>query len=254
MEELVPNYYTDEQLNSPWYSAANLLSANFWGDKFLKNMGFTIGAMATMAIPGLDASWAAKGISGVGRALKLGDTAIKGFDKAGKVAQRVVNTLISASGEAAIEAVNAANDNYNLEMGNLENQKRAALQDAQQWYAQHQFDPYEDGTLGGTNPREVYLSRLQEIDNEYNNAKAEIENGIRNVGNSVYAANIAVLSLTNNLEFGKYLKGGYNLQKGFLPIYCVQNEVSVKTFIKLLPYREEGIVYLPNIMLPSFLR
>lgn len=46
----------------------------------------------------------------------------------------------------------------------------------------------------------------------------------------------------------------HNLQKGFLPIYCVQNEVSVKTFIKLLPYREEGIVYLPNIMLPSFLR
>ena len=159
MEEILPNYYTEEQQNSPWYSAANLLSANFWGDKFLKNMGFTIGAMATMAIPGLDASWAAKGISGVGRALKLGDTAIKGFDKAGKVAQRVVNTLISASGEAAIEAVNAANDNFSVEMGNLESQKRQALQEAQQWYAQHQFDPYTEGTLGGNNPREIYLNR-----------------------------------------------------------------------------------------------
>lgn len=224
MEEILPNYYTEEQQNSPWYSAANLLSANFWGDKFLKNMGFTIGAMATMAIPGLDASWAAKGISGVGRALKLGDTAIKRFDKAGKVAQRVVNTLISASGEAAIEAVNAANDNFSVEMGNHESQKRQALQEAQQWYAQHQFDPYTEGTLGGNNPREIYLNRLQEIENEYSIAKDEIEKGIRNVGNSVYAANIAVLSLTNNLEFGKYLKGGYNLQKGFLGFDMITKE------------------------------
>ena len=46
----------------------------------------------------------------------------------------------------------------------------------------------------------------------------------------------------------------HNLQKGYLPIYCVRNEVSVKGFIKLLPRREEGIVDLPNIMLPPSLR
>ena len=40
MEEIAPNYYTDEQRNSPWYSAANILSANFLGDKLLKNAGF----------------------------------------------------------------------------------------------------------------------------------------------------------------------------------------------------------------------
>jgi hypothetical protein len=37
-------------LNSPWYS--NILSGNFIGDKVLKNMGFTIGALGAMALTG----------------------------------------------------------------------------------------------------------------------------------------------------------------------------------------------------------
>ena len=234
MEELVPNYYTEAQLNAPWYSATNLLSANFWGDKFLKNMGFTIGAMATMAIPGFDASWAAKGISGLGRLLKVGDTGLKAFDKAGKITQRVVNTLISASGEGAIEAINAVNDNYNAELGNLEVQRRQAVQEAQDWYKEHQ---YEIRNEGYASPYEIYMNRLAQIDADYNTAKGELEKGLTNVGNSVYAANIAVLSLTNNLEFGKYLKGGYNLQKGFLGLDMITKEgktESLKDFGKAL--------------------
>ena len=46
----------------------------------------------------------------------------------------------------------------------------------------------------------------------------------------------------------------HNLQKGYFPIYCVRNEVSVSSFIRLLPRHEEGIVDLPNIMLPPSLR
>ena len=46
----------------------------------------------------------------------------------------------------------------------------------------------------------------------------------------------------------------HNLQDEFFPIYCVQNEVSVKRLIRLLPYREERIVDLPNIILPASLR
>ena len=71
MEEIAPNYYTSEQLDSAWYSAANLLSANFWGDKFLKNMGFTMGAMATMATPGFNLSWATKGLGAAGKIVSI---------------------------------------------------------------------------------------------------------------------------------------------------------------------------------------
>ena len=46
----------------------------------------------------------------------------------------------------------------------------------------------------------------------------------------------------------------HKLQENYLPIYCVRNEVKAKNLIKLLPHREECIVELPNIMLPSALR
>ena len=41
-ESVLPNYYTDAEKNDPWYE--NIFSANFIGDKFLKNLGFAVGA------------------------------------------------------------------------------------------------------------------------------------------------------------------------------------------------------------------
>ena len=41
-EEVLPNYYTDAERNEPWYD--NIFTANFIGDKFLKNLGFAVGA------------------------------------------------------------------------------------------------------------------------------------------------------------------------------------------------------------------
>ena len=41
-EQALPNYYTYAETNGPWYS--NVFTANFLGDKFLKNLGFMIGA------------------------------------------------------------------------------------------------------------------------------------------------------------------------------------------------------------------
>ena len=54
MENVLPNYYSTAQQNSSWDSAANLLSANFVGDKLLKNAGFTIGMLATTLTTGIN--------------------------------------------------------------------------------------------------------------------------------------------------------------------------------------------------------
>lgn len=220
MEEIAPNYYTEEQLNSPWYSAANLLSANFWGDKFLKNIGFTMGAMATMAIPGLDMAWIGKGISAVGRGLNLSNKALKGFDTAGKIVSRVGNTLLSANGEASIEAINAVQDNLDAEVKNLEDGRRAAIAQATEEYEKNRFRIPRGREEEFYN---AYNQQLEKINADYDIALNEINKGLTNVGNSVYLANMLLLSLTNNLEFGKYLKGGYNTQKGFLGLEMLAN-------------------------------
>lgn len=41
-ESWLPNYYTEYEQSQPWYTQIG--TSNFIGDKFLKNLGFTIGA------------------------------------------------------------------------------------------------------------------------------------------------------------------------------------------------------------------
>ena len=43
MEEILPNYRTQDEINNPW-ALRNIFSMNTFADDFLKNMGFTVGA------------------------------------------------------------------------------------------------------------------------------------------------------------------------------------------------------------------
>lgn len=46
-QEYLPNYYTDAEKNSAWYSTNNWFKANFLFDKLIKNSGFAVGAMVS---------------------------------------------------------------------------------------------------------------------------------------------------------------------------------------------------------------
>lgn len=208
MEEILPNYYTDAQRNSPWYSSANILSANFLGDKILKNAGFTIGAIATALIPGTNAAWVGKLVSGVGKLIG-GAKTINAFNTIGKFTDRLARTFVSANSEAAIEAINAVNSNMEAIDSNLQQRRTTAMQEASA--------AYQAAVASGVNKDEAmkaYLQTTRDIDFSIAAAKKQAESDARDVGNSVYGLNVALLSLTNNLEFSTFMKGGFNSQKG----------------------------------------
>jgi len=46
MNDTLPNYYTQKETNAEWWSPDNVMTANFWSDKVLKNLGFSLGALA----------------------------------------------------------------------------------------------------------------------------------------------------------------------------------------------------------------
>lgn len=209
MEEIAPNYYSDAQLNSPWYSSANLLSANFLGDKLLKNAGFTIGALATMLVPGTDAAFVGKALMWGGKALGATGKTMKALEGTGKLTSWAARTFVSANSEGAIEAINAVNDNQKSIIANLDNRRQQAESEA---LARLQRTVEAGGDIEAA--RAVCMDTLRNIDLDYKEAKAQAEMDARDVGNSVYGMNVALLALTNNLEFGKYLKGGFNTQKG----------------------------------------
>ena len=45
MENNLPNYYTSSERDAEWYQPENLLTANFFWDKIIKNLGFSVGAL-----------------------------------------------------------------------------------------------------------------------------------------------------------------------------------------------------------------
>lgn len=207
-EKILPNYYSNQQMNSSWYSAANLLSANFLGDKIIKNAGFTIGTLATMAIPGFNGAWVAKAVDGLGNIFN-GARAAKVISGASKVANRIARTLVSAHSEAAVEAINAVNSDQQLMYKNLDNRRNQSITTLRNEYASDVKNGMDSNTA-----MQKYKSGLNSIQNSYNEAKKQTDEYMVNAGNSVYGLNMVLLGIDNNLEFSKYLKGGFNLQKG----------------------------------------
>ena len=106
----MPNYYTEAEQNQPWYE--NIFTANFLGDKFIKNLGFTVGAFYS---GGLEAG-AIRGLGklAMGSAKKLGATidTIKKISKSSSAVASAVGTVTSAVNEGRMEAINNSKDWY----------------------------------------------------------------------------------------------------------------------------------------------
>jgi hypothetical protein len=49
-EDVLPNYYGSQERDANWWSPDNLLTANFWSDKVMKNLGYSVGALAGGAL------------------------------------------------------------------------------------------------------------------------------------------------------------------------------------------------------------
>lgn len=209
MEKIAPNYYTQRELDNPWYK--NIFTANFIGDKFLKNMGFTMGTVAVMATGIGDLGGAlGAGTEFLGKAIasgkllkstKFANTLMRVSERAGGVVQKLVNTAISANAEASIEAINAVKANKDASLQNLESWKNERVTEVNEWYNANA------DILGAA---DEYYRRLQSIDDAVAQANQENDATVANLGNSVWSLNMALLSITNYLEFGKYIKGGYN--------------------------------------------
>lgn len=245
MEEIAPNYYTQRELDNPWYD--NILTWNFLGDKLLKNAGFTLGIVAAMTVPGVGAAGAAAraAINGLGKLataselIKSGGSVAKGlrtmrsFEKAGGIAEKLINSFVSANGEAAIEAINAVNDGAKLVYNQIDGWRDEGLRAAE--------EEYTNSLRSATTNEEVkaaydlYQQRLNQIDRGYEDARLQNDRYNETIGNAVYLANVGLLMLTNNLEFGKYIKGGYNQSqslKNFKMLVSGTETQSIPEFMK----------------------
>lgn len=199
MEDWFPNYYTQSERDAKWYSPDTWLTANFWSDTILKNLGFAAGAYFSGGVitKGLGAavgglSKALKGVRATQSASALGladdaanfttrssarlaggvpGSATTVTNSARNIAgtnvwqtwgKNLAHSTLSAAGEASIEALHAKHD-----------------------YKDKLIDKFKQDT--GRAPDEQQLK--------------EIEDVATNVGNTVFGANMAILTMSNVMMF-----------------------------------------------------
>lgn len=181
-EEALPNYYTDAERNEPWYE--NIFTANFLGDKFIKNLGFTVGAFY------------GGGVTAAGlKATKLPQIigAIAKSSKAPAIVTSGVGATISAVNEGRIEALNNSTDWFNLQKTQLDDQHSARLQFLEDQYA-------------GT---EMYNQLVMQENANYEATLGKLTEDRLKMGNADLLMNIPILTASNLIQFGRMYANGF---------------------------------------------
>lgn len=197
-EEVLPNYYTQDELNQPWYT--NIFTANFWGDKFIKNIGFTVGAFYSGGIY-------SKGLGAIMQAVKAGS-------KTTSMVTSGVGSVISAVNEGSIEALNAANEfeeKYKTALDDEFRQRLEAIQAEYNANAGKELVRMGGDSQGFYDPAYVkYKEAIERERNNYNQALAKLEEDKAKVGNATLLMNIPILTASNFYQFGKLYSRGFN--------------------------------------------
>lgn len=181
-EEALPNYYTDAERNESWYE--NIFTANFLGDKFIKNLGFTVGAFY------------GGGVTAAGlKATKLPQIigAVTKSSRAPAIVTSGVGATISAVNEGRIEALNNSTDWFNLHKTQLDDQHTARLQAIDGMY----LDP------------EMHNRMVAQENANYEATLGKLTEDRLKMGNADLLMNIPILTASNLIQFGRMYANGF---------------------------------------------
>ena len=220
MEKALPNYRTKEEQENAFYE--NMISgtgaANFWGDTVLKNAGFAIGAMGA----GMVTFGAGAELSGLNRLMKSSKylESLTLAAKEGKVlsqAEVAAAKTLTAEGLAsakagdallelermskAIRAKTVQNQLLSSFVGSVGEGRIEALHNSRE-FKKTREEEYTKAFENGDITREEFQKKLETLDKE-----------VLNYQNSVFSANVALLSLSNYTQFRNVFAKGFTPNK-----------------------------------------
>ena len=204
-EQVLPNYYTEAEREEPWYE--NIFTANFLGDKFIKNLGFTVGAFYSGGVTAARL-----------KATKLPQIigAVAKSSKAPAIVTSGVGATISAVNEGRIEALNNSSDWFNLQKAQLDDTHNANLRAIEQ---------YKD--------TEMYYQMLAQENANYESTLGKLSEDRLKMGNADLLMNIPILTASNLIQFGRlYANGFKTARKANNIVGSVGNYTTDKTLTK----------------------
>lgn len=201
-EQALPNYYTRAEQEQPWYE--NIFTANFLGDKFIKNLGFTVGAFYSGGVT-------AAGLKATKLPQLIG--AIAKSSKAPAIVNSAVGATISAVNEGRIEALNNSKDWFELHKAQLDDSLRERLNAIQAEYeANAGKELVRSGVEGNQFVDPAYVKYQDAIAKEreaYNAALGKLNEDRLKMGNADLLMNIPILTASNIIQFGKLYANGF---------------------------------------------
>lgn len=187
-EQSLPNYYSTQETEEPWYE--NVFTANFLGDKFIKNLGFTVGAfysgnvfsaaLKTTKIPQLMGTLA--------KAAKFA-----GASEVPKMVLSGAGTAMSAVNEGRIEALNNSKQWFEDNKRVLDVEHLQRVQAIKDQYG----DTAEASIL------------IQDEIGAYNEALGKLTEDRLKMGNMDLLFNIPILTASNLFQFAKLYANGF---------------------------------------------
>jgi hypothetical protein len=201
-EQALPNYYTRAEQEQPWYE--NIFTANFLGDKFIKNLGFTVGAFYSGGVT-------AAGLKVTKLPQLIG--AIAKSSKAPAIVNTAAGATISAVNEGRIEALNNSKDWFELHKAQLDDSLRERLDAIQAEYeANAGKELVRSGVEGNQFVDPAYVKYQDAIAREreaYNAALGKLNEDRLKMGNADLLMNIPILTASNIIQFGKLYANGF---------------------------------------------
>ena len=201
-EQALPNYYTRAEQEQPWYE--NIFTANFLGDKFIKNLGFTVGAFYSGGVT-------AAGLKVTKLPQLIG--AIAKSSKAPAIVNTATGATISAVNEGRIEALNNSKDWFELHKAQLDDSLRERLDAIQ---AEYEANAGKELVRSGVEDNKfvdpAYVKYQNVIAREreaYNTALGKLNEDRLKMGNADLLMNIPILTASNIIQFGKLYANGF---------------------------------------------
>lgn len=182
-EEILPNYYTKEEEEGNFWD--NLGTANFWGDKFIKNLGFTEGMLLSTAV-----------FAPVG-ALTKAMKALNASQRAIQAGGMFVRTLIASATEGAEEGLSTTIEMYNKNKQLADLKRQKALEQA----SLNSISSYD------------YETQRFNIEKAYQEDLQVVDEASRAAGNLTFGLNMPILMASNLAQWGRLFAKSYSATK-----------------------------------------
>jgi len=203
LEDALPNYYTHAEKDAEWWSPTNVFSANFLGDKVLKNLGYSFGALA--------------GGMGWGAALKSIGLTNK-LIRAGQGLRTVEAVEATMANTPRLQQFGAVNKTLNSLWQSSKNVAGVALSNSERAIISS-MGMMGEATIEAYQASNNFRSKLiDDYKNIYGFAPTgedleEINAYANQVGNTTFGANALLLTLTNYVQLPKILGSSKTLEK-----------------------------------------